>query len=201
MDSHTSKDYCYPPMKTTIRSGLLASGLLGLALIPACVHPAGTSGQSGKTDIPMLVASGKTAAWPLRSVRFDENGKPSYSLLWKNPSRLESHYRFGVIASPKPPEVPKTYQPDGYSPQQKPIDFSHEIQIPAIGRKVVFYCDSSGGGSENATFSTLPIAWPDGHGGTVYYVIWAESDEPQKILSQVKWAEPGSMAAAKAAED
>jgi hypothetical protein len=94
-----------------------------------------------------------------------------------------------------------TYNPDGNSLETKSIDFSKEIQIPAIGRKVAYYCESGGGGSENATFSTLPIAWPEGHGGTVYDVIWAESDAPEKILSQVKWAEPGSMADAKIAEN
>lgn len=179
---------------------LLLSCLFGSALLTGCVQPA-SPGVSGKTGIPMLVASGKPGKWPLRSAAFDEDGAPSYRLLWKNPSRLEDHYRFGVLAYPTRPAVPETYQPDMYSPEKKPIDFSHQIEIPALGRKVVYYCDSGSGGSENATYSTLPIAWPDGHGGTVHYVIWAESDAPEKILSQVKWAEPGSMAGVKVAED
>lgn len=178
---------------------LMVSGLL-----PACVQSTSmvqASSRSGKTDLPMLLPTGKTAKWNLSSVVFDEKQKPSYALGWKNPSRLEGQYRFGVMAYAKSPDVPKVYQPDGYSSQTRPIDFSQEIFIPAINRKVAYYCDSGGGGSENATYSTLPIAWPDGHGGTIYYVIWAESDAPEKILSQVKWTKPGSMADAKVPDD
>ena len=189
-------------METPIRRGLLVSTLLCGILIPACVSPttgttaAAVSNLSGKTDIPMLVLTGKPGKWPLRTLKFDENGKPSYTLWWENPSRLESHYNMGVEASSQRPKMQKTYQPDGYSGEEKPIALQ-EIFIPAIGRKVRYYCKSGSGGSENAIFATEPIAWPDGHGGTVYYVIQTESDEPEKILDQVKWAKPGSMADAK----
>lgn len=184
---------------------LISSLALVLVLtIPACVSPTSPSratSLSGKTEIPMLVAAGKVAKWDLVRVDFDENARPGYWIAWQNPSRLDGQYDFGVNASAKLPEVPKTFQPDGYSPKTKPIDFSREIFIPAIGRKVTYYCESGATGSENASFSTLPIAWPDGHGGTVYYVISAESDAPEKILSQVKWKKPGSMADAKILDD
>lgn len=146
----------------------------------------------------MLVPAGRVAKWKLRNLAFDEDGHPSYSIWRKNPSRLEGHYSFSVHASGTRHEMPKTYQPDGYSAEEKPIDLSHEIFIPAISRKVRYYCESGSGGSENAIFATEPITWPDGHGGTAYYVIRAESDEPEKILDQVKWAKPGSMKDAKA---
>ncbi len=195
-------------MESSIRHGLLVSALLCAALIPACVSATGettaatsTGGLSGKSDIPMLVPAGKAGNWPLRTMKFDEGGPSSYVLWRENPSRLESHYHIGVDASGKRPQVPKTYQPDGYSAEEKPIDLSRAIFIPAIGRKVRYYCKSGAGGSENAIFATEPIAWPDGHGGTVYYVIETESDEPEKILDQVKWSEPGSMADAKVVEN
>jgi len=185
-------------MEKSIRRGLLVSTVLCAALVPSCVSPtsATTANLSGKTDIPMLVPSGKPATWPLRTLKFDEAGKPSYTLWRENPSRLESHYHIGVDARAERPKIPRTYQPDGYSAEEKPIVLQ-EIFIPAIGRKVRYYCKSGSGGSENAIFATEPIAWPDGHGGTVYYVIETESDEPEKILDQVKWKEPGSMADAK----
>ncbi len=148
----------------------------------------------------MLVPAGRVAEWRLRNLEFDKDGNPSYSIWRKNQSRLEGHYSFSVHASGTRHEIPKTYQPDGYSSEEKPIDLSPEIFIPAIGRKVHYYCESGSGGSENAIFTTEPIAWPDGHGGTVYYVIRAESDEPGKILDQVKWTKPGSMKDAKAKE-
>ena len=146
----------------------------------------------------MLVPAGKVAKWPLCTLIFDAVEKPSYTVWRKNPTRLETHYNFGVMARAKRPQLPKTYQPDPYSGKEVPIDLSQEIFIPAIGRKIHYYCKSASGGSENAIFATEPIAWPDGHGGTVYYVIEAESDEPEKILDQVTWAKPGSMANAKA---
>lgn len=190
-------------MNLSIRRGFQVLIFLCAASVPACVSPTtgttiGTaSNLSGKTDIPMLVPAGKSERWKLRNVAFDEDGQPSYSIWLKNPSRLESHYGFGIHASGTRHEIPKTYEPDGYSPERKPIDLSPEIFIPAIGRKVHYYCESGAGGSENAIFATEPIAWPDGHGGTVYYVIRTESDEPEKILHQVKWAKPGSMKDAK----
>ncbi len=189
-------------MEIPIRRGLLVSAMVCATLIPSCVsptsgtHAAATSNLSGRTDIPMLVLSGKPAKWQLRTLKFDEDGKPSYSLGWKNPSRLQSHYNIGIDASAKLPEMPKTYQPDGYSAEEKPIVLQ-EVFIPAIGKKIRYYCKSGAGGSENAIFATEPIAWPDGHGGTVYYVIETESDEPGKILNQVEWEKPGSMADAK----
>ena len=84
-------------MEISIRRGLLLSTVLCTALIPACVSPttgttASTSGNlSGKTDIPMLVPSGKPGKWPLRTLKFDEDRKPSYTLWKENPTRLESH--------------------------------------------------------------------------------------------------------------
>lgn len=194
-------------MNTSIPRGLIVSTLLCAALITGCVNPttgataATASNLSGKTDIPMLVPAGRIAKWRLRNLEFDEDGNPSYSIWRKNPSRLEGQYGFGVHASSVRHEIPKTYEPDGYSSKKEPVDLSKEIFIPAIGRKVRYYCESGSGGSENAIFATEPIAWPNGHGGTVYYVIRTESDEPEKILDQVKWAKPGSMANVKAEDD
>ncbi len=149
----------------------------------------------------MLVPAGRVAKWPLRTLIFDDVEKPSYTVWRENPSRLERQYNFGVTASGQRPKMPKTYQPDPYSGVEKPIDLSHEIFIPAIDRKVRYYCKSASGGSENAIFATEPIAWPDGHGGTIYYVIEAESDDPDLILDQVKWEMPGAMKNAKAMKD
>ncbi|MEO8614695.1 MAG: hypothetical protein ABI600_06110 [Luteolibacter sp.] len=193
-------------MAFSFQLNLLVSAIVSAALLPGCASPstgttAATRNLSGKTDIPMLVPSGKTEKWPLCTLVFDDVEKPSYTVWRENPTRLETHYNFGVKASAKRPQLPKTYQPDPYSGVEKPIDLSQEIFIPAIGRKVHYYCKSASGGSENAIFATEPITWPDGHGGTVYYVIETESDEPEKILDQVKWDKPGSMANAKAAKN
>jgi hypothetical protein len=184
----------------------MALVVLGAASLTACVNSptkiTAAAGQlSGKTEIPMLVAAGKVAKWKLCCLDFDDGEKPSYRIAWENPSRLEGQYSLDIRAARTCPKIPKTTDPGDDRGVAVPIKLTQEIFIPALGRKVHYYCKSEATGSENAIFSTEPIAWPDGHGGQVFYEISAESDAPEKILNQVKWSAPGSMADTKLPDD
>lgn len=166
--------------------------------------PVATSGSalSGKTDLPVLMPAGHAATWPVAVLRFDGEVRPSYSLHCSGRVQNERE-GLGIFASPVQEELPKSKNYGTYEPQLKTVDYSKEVFIPAFGRKVAWYLSEEADGTQNAIYKTVPVAWPDGHGGTVYYVIQAEvaASKPEALLSQVKWGKPGALANVKVKED
>ncbi len=150
---------------------------------------------SAARDICVLIPAGLAAKWPLYGFSLDEDGRPSYNIRrrFRGADGLQT---VATSATRTKPEVPRTRSIDAMSEKQEPVTLDKEVFIPAFERRVRYYLQSHGGGADNDYYATEPLAWSDGHGGTLWIVIQAEVDRtpPEKLLASVKWVEPGKVA-------
>ncbi len=165
-----------------------------LALLQACFATGARAAEPSGRDVRALVPAGRAAHWKNVTVRFDQEGRPSYFVQrrGRTQGQLES---VGVSATPKAPEIPKTIAADALNTARVPVDLSRSVFVPALNRKVRYYLAEPGGGSENDTYRTEPVACPDGRGGTLHVVIQAEAvhTPPAELLASVRWMPAGAL--------
>lgn len=152
------------------------------------------SARSGKL---LLVPAGRVAKWPVYLARGEPDDYSLYHYGRRRSSPLEGVF---TSAHGKPWTIPTRIQNGMPDPRSGVVSWlpvvRKQIFIPALGRKVVFYQSEVGGGADNDTYSTEPIPWPDGEGGTVYLRISAEVAEtkPERLLIAVRWASRSEVA-------
>lgn len=167
---------------------------LGLLLLLCTLAPPAVA--DGQPSAParrgqlVLVPADRAAKWPV----YQAESKPDEYALYHF-SRRRSGPLEGVFTSAhrEPWAIPARIQNGMPDPRTgvvswKPV-VQKKVRIPALGRTVVFYQSEVGGGADNDTYSTEPIPWPDGRGGTLYLRIRAEVAEtrPEELLPAVRW--------------